>query len=66
MNQIQSISADVKNNIDINNSRATALVDALSLQEQELIALQNKFNLIIIAMKAKASPNALAEMAGIL
>ena len=63
MNRIESISLDVKNNIAINNSRAVALVDELTLKESQINTLQNTLTLLTIAMKAKASPQVLADIA---
>ena len=46
MNNVESISNDVKRNIDINNSRANILVDELTLAQSELMSLQIKLNWI--------------------
>lgn len=63
MNRIESISKDVKNNIAINNSRAVALVDALTVKDTEILTLQNTLTLLTIAMKAKCGPDVLKQIA---
>ncbi len=66
MNNVESISNDVKRNIDINNSRANILVDELTLAQSELMSLQIKLNWIKTLMRTNPSSKVLAEVVAIL